>query len=126
MPTVLVVEDEANVRKLVVVNLASRGHAVLEARDVQQALEHLRQTRPDLMVLDIKLPDLTGWELLALMANDPALSLSFPVLVMTASLMDAHAERDKYPSVVGVLIKPFSATQLVDAVERALRTTLTR
>ena len=126
MLTVLVVEDEANVRKLVVVNLASRGYAVLEARDARQALERLRQTRPDLMVLDIKMPDLTGWELLALMASDAAMSLSFPVLVMTASLMDAHAERDKYPNVVGVLIKPFSATQLLDAVERALRTTLTR
>ena len=126
MPTVLVVEDEANVRKLVVVNLASRGYTVLEARDAQQALEHLRQTRPDLMVLDIKMPDLTGWDLLAMMASDTVMNMSFPVLVMTASLMDAHAERDKYPNVVGVLIKPFSATHLVHAVERALRTTLTR
>jgi CheY-like chemotaxis protein len=126
MSTVLVVEDEANVRKLVSVNLISRGYAVLEAKDAQQALAHLRHTSPDLMVLDIKLPDLTGWELLAKIASDPAINLTSPVLVMTASIMDAYVDRDKYPNVVEVLIKPFSATKLVMAVERALRTPIIR
>jgi len=121
MSTVLVVEDEANVRKLVAVNLTSRGYVVLEAKDVQQALTHLRTTAPDLMVLDIKLPDLTGWDLLAEIAHDPAIELSFPVLVMTASIMEAQVDRDRYPNVVDVLIKPFSAMKLVSAVERALR-----
>jgi CheY-like chemotaxis protein len=121
MSTVLVVEDEANVRKLVAVNLASRGYIVLEAKDVQQALTHLRTTIPDLMVLDIKLPDLTGWDLLAEIAHDPAIELSFPVLVMTASIMEAQVDRDRYPNVVDVLIKPFSAMKLVSAVERALQ-----
>ena len=120
MSTVLVVEDEANVRKLVVVNLISRGYAVLEAKDVQQALTHLRTTAPDLMVLDIKLPDLTGWDLLAEIAHDPAIELSFPILVMTASIMEAQVDRDRYPNVVDILLKPFSAMKLVSAVERAL------
>jgi CheY-like chemotaxis protein len=121
MSTILVVEDEANVRKLVTVNLTSRGYVVLEAKDVQQALTHLRTTAPDLMVLDIKLPDLTGWDLLAEIAHDPAIELSFPVLVMTASIMEAQVDRDQYPNVVDILIKPFSAMKLVSAVERALR-----
>jgi len=121
MSTILVVEDEANVRKLVTVNLTSRGYVVLEATDVQQALTHLRTTAPDLMVLDIKLPDLTGWDLLAEIAHDPAIELSFPVLVMTASIMEAQVDRDQYPNVVDILIKPFSAMKLVSAVERALR-----
>ena len=120
MSTVLVVEDEANVRKLVSVNLSSRGYTVLEAKDGQQALGHLRSTSPDLIVLDIKLPDLNGWELLEKIAADPG-HLSYPVLVMTASIMDAHVDRDRYPNVVDVLIKPFSATKLVASVERALR-----
>ncbi len=121
MPTVLVVEDEANVRKLVVVNLVSRGYTVLEAKDVQQALTRLRAAVPDLMVLDVKLPDSTGWDLLKTMADEPAINLGFPVLVMTASVMDAYLDRDKFPNVVEVLIKPFSATRLVAAVEHALR-----
>src|SRR5512143_348881 len=83
MTTVLVVEDEPNVRKLVAVNLSSRGYAVLEATNVPQALEHLRHIVPDLMILDIKLPEFTGWDLLAQLAADPNLTTNFPVLVMT-------------------------------------------
>jgi len=124
MANILVVEDEANVRKLVTVNLSSRGYTVYEAKDVQQAVERL-QTHPfGLIVLDIKLPDLTGWDLLARIATDAALEFSGPVLVMTASVMDAQIDLDQYPAVVGVLVKPFSAAKLVAAIERALRMTL--
>ena len=125
MSNILVVEDEANVRKLVAVNLISRGHTVYEAQDVQQALGRL-QTQPfDLIVLDIKLPDLTGWDLLAKIDADAALEFSGPVLVMTASIMDAQVDLDRYPRVVEVLVKPFSAAKLVAAIERALHMTLT-
>ena len=125
MSNILVVEDEANVRKLVTVNLISRGYTVYEAKDVQQAVERL-QTQPfDLIVLDIKLPDLTGWDLLARIATDAAIEFSGPVLVMTASVMDAQIDLDRYPMVVEVLVKPFSAAKLVAAIERALHMTLT-
>ena len=49
------------------------------------------------------------------------MTVKFPVLVMTASIMDAQVDRDRYPNVVDVLIKPFSATRLMTAIERALR-----
>ena len=125
MITVLVVEDEPNVRKLVAVNLSSRGYAVLEAANVPQALEHLHHSVPDLMILDIKLPDFTGWDLLAQLAADPDLTVNFPVLVMTASIMEAQVDRDQYANVVDVLIKPFSATRLMTAIEHALHPSTT-
>lgn len=121
MSTVLVVEDEVNVRKLVAVNLVSRGYAVLEAGNVQQALAVLRTATPDLMMLDIKLPDFTGWEFLARLDAAPDQTRRFPVVVMTASVMDAQVDLDQFPAVVDVLVKPFSAAKLVAAVERALR-----
>ena len=124
MSNILVVEDETNVRKLVAVNLISRGHRVYEAQDVQQALGRLQTQLFDLIVLDIKLPDLTGWDLLAKIAVDAALDFSGPVLVMTASVMDAHIDLAQYPAVVEVLVKPFSAAKLVAAIERALHMTL--
>ena len=120
MPTVFVVEDEPNVRKLVTVNLSSRGYTVLEATDVPQALNLLRTATPDLMILDIKLPEITGWDLLSQIAADSNRVMSFPVLVMTASIMEAQVDRARYPNVVDVLIKPFSATRLMTAIERAL------
>ncbi len=126
MSNILVVEDEANVRKLVTVNLISRGHAVDEAQDVQQALWRLQSQSFDLIVLDIKLPDLTGWDLLAKMDAEAGLEFNGPVLVMTASIMDAQVDLDRYPMVVEVLLKPFSAAKLVAATERALHVTPTR
>jgi CheY-like chemotaxis protein len=121
MPTVLVVEDEANVRKLVSVNLASRGYEVIEAKDGRQALAQVRDRAPALMVLDIKLPDLTGWDVLDQMVHDPAISANFPVLVMTASIMDTYIDRETYPRVVKVLVKPFSTTELLSAVKQSLQ-----
>ena len=126
MITVLVVEDEPNVRKLVVVNLISRGYAVLEATNVPQALEHLNTATPDLMILDIKLPEMTGWDLLSQLAADPNMTGKFPVLVMTASITEAQVDRDRYSNVVDVLIKPFSTTRLMTAIERALHQPATR
>jgi len=125
MSNILVVEDEANVRKLVTVNLTSRGYTVYEAKDVHQAVEWL-QTQPfDLIVLDIKLPDLTGWDLLARIATDTAIEFRGRVLVMTASVMDAQIDLERYPTVVEVLVKPFSAAKLVAAIDHALHMTLT-
>ena len=121
MATVLVVEDEPNIRKLVTVNLISRGYTVLEATTVPEALDQLRTVTPDLMILDIKLPEMTGWDLLTQIAVDSNLTASFPVVAMTASIMEAQVDHDRYPNVVDVLIKPFSTTRLMASIERALR-----
>ncbi len=121
MPRILLVEDEANVRKLVAVNLISRGYAVFEAKDAHQAWEQLHTDPFDLVVLDIKLPDFTGWDLLAKITADEAIQFSSPVLVMTASIMDARIDLEQFPLVVDVLVKPFSVAKLITAVERALR-----
>jgi two-component system, OmpR family, KDP operon response regulator KdpE len=120
MADVLVVEDEANVRKLVSVNLSSRGHQLFEAENGAQALVLLQAHPPALMVLDIKLPDFTGWELLEQVSRDPAIKLDFPVLVITASITDAYVDLAPYPWVVEILIKPFSTSRLLAAVESAL------
>ena len=88
-------------------------------------MERLQTQQFDLIVLDIKLPDATGWDLLAKIATDATIEFNGPVLVMTASVMDAQIDLDQYPTVVEVLVKPFSAAKLVAAIERALRLTLT-
>ncbi len=117
--TILVVDDEPNIRKLVSVNLANRGYRVLEAMTAAQALAILADESPVLMVLDIKLPDFTGWELLNRIKS-VHLKARFPVLVMTASIMDAQIDLANYPSVSKILIKPFSMRDFLTAVEFSL------
>ena len=120
MENVLVVEDEANILKLVSVNLLCRGYHVTEAKNGTEALNLLRYKLPSLMVLDIKLPDFTGWELLKQIKYDPKIKAEVPVLIMTASITDAYVDLAAFPSVIAVLIKPFSSVKLVSAVEHAL------
>jgi len=120
MENVLVVDDEANILTLVSANLQIRGYQVAKAKNGTEALTQLRANPPDLMVLDIKLPDFSGWELLKGIKRDPQITTEFPVLIMTASISETYIDLETYPSVVEILIKPFTTTRLLSAVEHAL------
>jgi chemosensory pili system protein ChpA (sensor histidine kinase/response regulator) len=119
MTTVLVVEDELNIRKFVSANLKARGFQVMEAPDAETGWVTLQTTVPDLMVLDIKLPGMDGWQLLELVITDTRLQ-DVPVVVMTAHVMDSEARQVRFPNVSEVIFKPVSAAQLVGAVNKAL------
>lgn len=117
---VLVVDDESDILTLVSANLQIRGYQVAEAKNGAEALAHLHANPPSLMVLDIKLPDLNGWELLQGIRGDPQIDKGFPVLIMTASISETFVDVEAYPSVVEILLKPFSTARLLSAVERAI------
>lgn len=101
-------------------NLAARGYQVSEGKNGTEALEHLHSTDHSLLVLDIKLPDFTGWELLKKMKLDPTINSDLPVIVMTASINDAYVDVKAFPNVERVLIKPFSIPVLLTAIKQAL------
>lgn len=119
MTTVLVVEDELNIRKFVAANLKARGYDVLEAPDAETGLEILQGTVPTMMLLDIKLPGMDGWTLLEHIITNPTLA-EVPVVVMTAHVLDSEARQSRFANVRQVIFKPVSATQLVGAVQQAL------
>src|SRR5262245_56076882 len=119
MTTVLVVEDELNIRKFVAANLKARGFQVLEAPDAETGLDTLQSTIPDAIVLDIKLPGMDGWQFLEHIMIDPDLS-DIPTVVMTAHVMDSEARQIRFSNVSEVIFKPVSAAQMVTAVQKAL------
>jgi CheY-like chemotaxis protein len=121
--TVLIVDDEANIRKFAAANLSRRGYRVIEAGDAEEGLERLRHGTGDdaaeVLLLDIKLPGMSGWNLLDAMASDPEVPQNIPVVIMTASVTDASISTAAYPNVVEVLVKPVSTDQLLRAVQNA-------
>lgn len=121
MEYILVVEDEANILKFVSLNLLSRGFKVIEEKNGTDALARLHSAPPALMILDIKLPDTTGWDVLRRVVGDHLVKIEFPVLIMTASITDAYIDLEAYPNVREILIKPFSSGKLLSAVQRALK-----
>lgn len=108
---ILVVEDEPALRALVSSVLREEGYIVIEARNGQEALDLLAQADANLVVLDLSMPIMNGWEFVRKARVEyPRL----PILVMTAQYR-AHAEI-KELGAVGFLSKPFDLSALLDTV----------
>jgi signal transduction histidine kinase/CheY-like chemotaxis protein len=115
METVLVVEDDPHSAELLTVYLEGAGYRVTVARDGADGLEQARRLRPRAVVLDILLPRVDGWDLLARLKADPA-TADAPVVVV--SMLD---ERGKGLALGAVeyLVKPVGREELLAALERA-------
>ncbi len=114
---ILVVDDEANIVELVRLYLKQEGFRVIDAADGAAALELLGKEHPDLLVLDIMLPEIDGWEV----CRRVRASSQIPIIMLTAR--DAEVDR-----IVGLelgaddyLVKPFSPRELVARVKAVLR-----
>ena len=108
-PLILVVDDDATARELVEQHLQRAGFAVVTARGGQEALRLVRELRPTAVTLDIMMPDLDGWTVLAAMKGDPALA-SIPVVLM--SIVD-QKKRGYALGAADYLVKPIDRTKLV-------------
>ena len=111
-PLILVVDDDATVRDLVERHLERAGFAVVTARGGQEGLRLVRELRPAAVTLDIMMPDLDGWTVLAAIKGDPALA-SIPVVLM--SIVD-QKNRGYALGAADYLVKPVDRTKLVETL----------
>jgi DNA-binding response OmpR family regulator len=116
MSRVLVVEDDAQLRRIITSNLSVRGHRVREASDASEALAALAEAKPDLLILDINLPDRTGWDVL----RDAHLPDEVRVLMLTAVPVSPRRLAEFRP--VAYLPKPFPLEALLRLAESSGRT----
>ena len=105
--TILTVEDSPNIRRLIAYNLKRAGFAVLEAGDGKEAVRLLQKTVPDLIILDIRMPEMDGFQLLDLMRKYPK-AAAIPVVMMTALSQPADVDRALALGVVDYLVKPIT------------------
>lgn len=118
--SVLIVEDEPDIRELLVLNLRSSGYEVLVASDVSQAIGIVAQERPDLCILDWMLPDQTGIYLLRKLKADPLL-ISIPVIMLTARSSDHDKVMAFDLGADDYVTKPFSPRELIARIGVLLR-----
>ena len=116
MGRVLVVDDEPDVLLLCRLNLQQRGHELLEAADGSAALEIARELHPDVIVLDLMLPGISGYDVLEALQRD-AETTDIPVLVLTAKSLRADRERSHGLGASAFLTKPFLPNELCEMVD---------
>jgi len=119
-PTILVVEDEPDIRKLLQYNLVQERYKVIEAEDSEQALKLLQRARPNLIILDLMLPGMSGMELCKLL-RDRQDTARLPILMLTAKAGEADKVIGLEMGADDYLAKPFSPREMVARVRAILR-----
>ena len=117
---ILVVEDEPDIRKLVQYHLAQERYKVLEAGDGENALKLIQREKPNLVVLDLMLPGLSGQELCKILKSKPD-TAALPILMLTAKAGEADKVLGLETGADDYLTKPFSPREMVARVKAILR-----
>jgi len=115
--TVLVVEDNDINMRLFHDVLEARGYNVLQAQDGTEGWHIAREHRPDLILIDIQLPDVSGLDVIKWLKDDESLK-SIPVIAITAFATDGHEEKIRGGGCDAYIVKPISITSFLQTVER--------
>ncbi len=118
-PLVLVADDDEDILALVAFRLERAGYAVVTAHDGEQALALAREKGPDLAVLDVMMPRLTGYEVTEHLRRDQATS-RIPVILLTARVQEADVTRGFEAGADDYVTKPFSPQELRARVQAML------
>lgn len=117
---ILAVDDERHIVRLVQVNLERQGYEVVTAFDGKEALEKIASENPDLVVLDVMMPYMDGFEVLQTIRKNPE-TRELPVIMLTAKAQDADVFRGWQQGVDCYLTKPFNPMELITFVRRIFK-----
>ncbi len=120
MQRILVVDDDKKIVRLVQAYLDKAGFTVLTAFDGETALHTIRRERPDLVVLDLMLPDSDGWDITRIVRGDAALAAT-PIVMLTARVEDADKLAGFDVGADDYIPKPFNPQELVARIKAVLR-----
>jgi PAS domain S-box-containing protein len=116
---ILLVDDKADILLLCRLNLEAEGHEIVEASDGRSALEAVAREEPDLVILDVMMPGLDGWEVLSSLRADPR-TAELPVIMLTAKAQERDQIHGWQLGTTAYLTKPFTPDALVATVRDAL------
>ena len=117
---ILTVDDEKHIVRLIQVNLERQGYEVVTASDGREALEKVDAERPDLVILDVMMPYMDGFEVLQYMKRNPS-TRDIPVIMLTAKAQDADVFKGWQSGVDCYLTKPFNPMELISFVQRIFK-----
>ncbi len=118
-PTILIAEDQQHIRRLIEYKLTNSGYDVVAVEDGSQALARAKDLRPTLILLDVMMPLMTGFEVLAALKQD-AVTKHIPVLLVTAQSKEEEVLKGLEMGAEDYITKPFSPNELAARVRKVL------
>lgn len=119
MTTILVAEDERDIRELIAFTLKYHGFEVITADNGEQALQLASEARPDLLLLDVRMPRLTGYEVCQQVKQQPS-TCDIPVVFLSAKGQEAEILQGRQAGAVDYILKPFSPQELAERLKAVL------
>ncbi|NPA07258.1 MAG: response regulator [Chloroflexi bacterium] len=117
MARILIAEDEPDIRELIAFLLELEGHEVIQAQDGKEAVERARAEKPDFILLDVRMPRMTGYEACRIIKQDPNLQ-HIPVVFLSAKGQEAEVKEGYEAGADAYLLKPFDADDLIQTVNK--------
>lgn len=120
MAHILVAEDERDIRELIAFTLTFAGHQITQASNGAQAVELAPQARPDLIMMDVRMPKMTGYEACRAM-KDMEETRHIPVVFLSAKGQDEEIEDGLEAGAVDYILKPFAPDELTRRIDEILK-----
>lgn len=115
MARIVVADDDPDILNIVSMSLEAMGHYVDRATNGRQAVDLVRAGQPDLVLMDLMMPDVNGYEATEELKGDPE-TAAIPVLALTAKAMRGDEERGRNAGVDAYITKPFRISQVLEVV----------
>ncbi|GAB4254788.1 MAG: response regulator [Thermoleophilia bacterium] len=119
MAHIVVVDDDPDILNIVCMSLEAMGHEVERATNGREAVDLVRATKPDLVLMDLMMPELNGYEATSALKADEE-TRHIPVLALTAKAMRGDEEKGRQAGVDGYITKPFRISQVLEVVSTFL------
>ncbi len=119
MKKILIADDRSEVVELVRVSLEGEDYQIIDASDGKEALEKIRKEKPDLVLLDVVMPKMDGFEVLSKLKKDPQ-TREIPVIMLTAQGQKLDQEKGRRLGARDYITKPFSPSHLLNKIKEIL------
>lgn len=120
MARILIAEDERDIRDLITFTLRFAGYDVVAAANGEEAVEKARETIPDLILMDVRMPKMTGYEACKVIKEQEK-TKDIPVVFLSAKGQESEVQTGIEAGAVEYILKPFSPDQLTDRVKNILK-----
>lgn len=119
MAKILIAEDERDIRDLITFTLRFAGHEVIATSNGEEAFQKAQETVPDLIMMDVRMPRMTGYEACRQMKEIDALK-TVPIIFLSAKGQDAEVQAGLEAGAVEYILKPFAPNELTERVSSIL------